>query len=68
MSPIGHFAVSLAAKRVAPKIPLGILLLTTEVPICCSSSSWLWASKAESQVPSLFLGLMVSLCQRFGLG
>jgi len=31
MSPIGHFAVSLAAKRVAPKIPLGILLLTTEV-------------------------------------
>jgi hypothetical protein len=31
MSPIGYFAVGLMAKRVAPKVPLGILLLTTEV-------------------------------------
>ena len=31
MSPSGHFAVGLAAKRVAPKAPLGILLLATLV-------------------------------------
>ena len=29
MGPIGHFAVGLAAKPTAPKVPLGILLLAT---------------------------------------
>ena len=31
MSPIGHFSVGLAAKRVAPKAPLAVLLFATEV-------------------------------------
>lgn len=31
MSPTGHFAVGLVAKRFAPKVPLGVLLLATEV-------------------------------------
>lgn len=31
MSPIGHLAVGLAAKRVAPKAPLGVLLLAAWV-------------------------------------
>jgi len=31
MGPLGHFAVGLAAKPVAPKVPLGALLLTTEI-------------------------------------
>jgi hypothetical protein len=29
MGPIGHFAVGLAAKPVAPKVPLGVLFLAT---------------------------------------
>jgi hypothetical protein len=29
MGPIGHFAVGLAAKPVAPKVPLGLLFLAT---------------------------------------
>ncbi len=29
MSPIGHFAVGLAAKPVAPKVPLGVLFFAT---------------------------------------
>lgn len=31
MGPAGHFAVGLAAKPLAPKVPLGILLLATEI-------------------------------------
>lgn len=31
MGPIGHFAVGLAAKPVAPKVPLGVLFLATVV-------------------------------------
>ena len=29
MGPIGHFSVGLAAKRMVPKVPLGVLLLAT---------------------------------------
>lgn len=32
MGPLGHFAVGLAAKPAAPKVPLGVLLLATEIP------------------------------------
>jgi hypothetical protein len=32
MGPLGHFAVGLAAKPAAPKLPLGVLLLATEIP------------------------------------
>jgi len=31
MGPIGHFAVGLAAKPVAPKVPLGVLFLATVI-------------------------------------
>jgi hypothetical protein len=31
MGPLGHFAVGLAAKPVAPKVSLGVLLLATEI-------------------------------------
>ena len=32
MGPLGHFSVGLAAKPVAPKVPLGVLLLATVIP------------------------------------
>jgi hypothetical protein len=31
MGPIGHFSVGLAAKPMAPKVPLGFLLLATRI-------------------------------------
>jgi len=31
MGPIGHFSLGLAAKPVAPRVPLGVLLLATWV-------------------------------------
>ena len=31
MGPLGHFSVGLAAKPVTPKLPLGVLLLATEI-------------------------------------
>ena len=31
MGPLGHFAVGLAGKPVAQKVPLGVLLLATEI-------------------------------------
>jgi hypothetical protein len=31
MGPIGHFSVGLAAKHVAPKVPLGVLFLATVI-------------------------------------
>jgi len=32
MGPLGHFSVGLAAKPVAPRVPLGVLFLATVIP------------------------------------
>jgi hypothetical protein len=63
MGPIGHFAVGLAAKPVAPKVPLGVLFLATwllDVLAIAFGFAGIEVSRAES------LGHMVSSCQLSG--
>ena len=52
MGPLGHFAVGMAVKPAAPKVPLGILLLATEIPdILAVTFGYVGIEKAGAVLP-----------------
>lgn len=67
MAGIGHIGVGLAVKPLAPKVPLGVLLVATEVLDILWAIFYLTGIDRNASVTNTSPYLIVFLCLLFGL-